>query len=184
MKSHEFSWQKQKAGLFIVNVISRTSLLQLRKLWLPWASGGQGKDIQASQVTPVVKNPPANPGDVRDLGLIPGSGRSLGREDPWVGKIPWRRAQQSTPVFFHGESQGQRSLAGYGPQGHRVGHDWSDLAHTHEGHPWLAVAMGWISVFPPSSYVEIPNVMEYGDGVLRRWLGQGMEPSWTWLVPL
>ena len=26
----------------------------------------------------VVKNPPANPGDVRDLGLIPGSGRSPG----------------------------------------------------------------------------------------------------------
>ena len=25
-----------------------------------------------------VKNPPANAGDVRDVGLIPGSGRSLG----------------------------------------------------------------------------------------------------------
>ena len=24
--------------------------------------------------------------------------------DPWVGKIPWRRAWQPTPVFFPGES--------------------------------------------------------------------------------
>ena len=24
--------------------------------------------------------------------------------DPWVGKIPWRRGQQSTPVFLPGES--------------------------------------------------------------------------------
>ena len=32
--------------------------------------------------------------------------------DPWVRKIPWRRAWQPTPVFLPGESQGQRSLAG------------------------------------------------------------------------
>ena len=30
------------------------------------------------QVVPVVKNPPANAGDLRDEGLIPGSGRSPG----------------------------------------------------------------------------------------------------------
>ena len=35
--------------------------------------------------------------------------------DPWVWKIPWRRAWQPTPVFLPGESHGQRSLAGYGP---------------------------------------------------------------------
>ena len=37
--------------------------------------------------------------------------------DPWVRKIPWRRKWQPTPVFFPGESHGQRSLAGYGPWG-------------------------------------------------------------------
>ena len=37
--------------------------------------------------------------------------------DSWVGKIPWRRAQQPTPVFLPGESHGQKSLEGYGPQG-------------------------------------------------------------------
>ena len=30
--------------------------------------------------------------------------------DPWVGKIPWRRKWQPTPVFLPGESHGQRSL--------------------------------------------------------------------------
>ena len=37
--------------------------------------------------------------------------------NPWVGKIPWRRKGQPTPVFLPGESHGQRSLAGYSPQG-------------------------------------------------------------------
>ena len=50
---------------------------------------------QASQVVLVVKNLPANAGDI-----------------PWVGQIPWRRKGQPTPVFLPGESQGQRSLAG------------------------------------------------------------------------
>ena len=30
----------------------------------------------------MVKNLPANAGDIRDVGLIPGSGRSSGLEDP------------------------------------------------------------------------------------------------------
>ena len=55
---------------------------------------------RASQVVLVVKNPPATAGDVREAGLIPGSGRS------------WRRAWQPTPVFLPGKSHGQRTLAG------------------------------------------------------------------------
>ena len=39
--------------------------------------------------------------------------------DPWVGKIPCRRAWQPTPVSLPGESHGQRSLEGYSPWGHR-----------------------------------------------------------------
>ena len=31
-----------------------------------------------------------------------------GRFDPWVRKIPWRRAWQPTPVFLPGESDGER----------------------------------------------------------------------------
>ena len=37
--------------------------------------------------------------------------------DPWVGKIPWRRRWQPTPVFLPRESHGQRSLVGYSPWG-------------------------------------------------------------------
>ena len=44
--------------------------------------------------------------------------------DPWVGKIPWRRKWQPSPVFLPGKSHGQRNLAGYSQWGHRVGHDW------------------------------------------------------------
>ena len=61
--------------------------------------------LQASQVVQVVKNSPANAGDMR-CGF-----------DLWVGKIPWRRKWQPTPVFLPGESHGQRSLAGYSPWG-------------------------------------------------------------------
>jgi len=39
--------------------------------------------------------------------------------DSWVGRIPWRRKWQPTPVFLPGESHGQRSLAAYSPWGHK-----------------------------------------------------------------
>ena len=39
--------------------------------------------------------------------------------DPWVGRIPWKRKQQSTPEFLPEKSYGQRSLAGYSPWGHK-----------------------------------------------------------------
>ena len=54
----------------------------------------------------VVKNLPANGGDVRFVGLIPG-----------LGRFPWRKAWQPTLVFLPGESLGQRSLVGYSPWG-------------------------------------------------------------------
>ena len=39
--------------------------------------------------------------------------------NPCVGKIPWRRAWQPTPVFLPGEFHGQRSLASYSPWGRK-----------------------------------------------------------------
>ena len=41
------------------------------------------------------------------------------RSNSWVGKIPWRREWQLTPVFLPGKSHGQRSLVGYSPWGRR-----------------------------------------------------------------
>ena len=40
------------------------------------------------------------------------------RFDPWGRKIPWRRAWQPTLIFLPGESDGQRSPAGYCQYGH------------------------------------------------------------------
>ena len=60
----------------------------------------------ASQVVLVVKNPLASAGDIRN-GF-----------DPWIGKIPWRKARQLTPVL-PGKLHGQRSLAGCSAWGHR-----------------------------------------------------------------
>ena len=64
--------------------------------------------------------------------------------DPPVGKIPWRRKWQPTPVFLPGESHGQRSLVGYSPWGHHE----SDMAeHTHiddTRHLWAQnQSQGW-----------------------------------------
>ena len=58
-------------------------------------------NMRASLVALVVKNPPANAGDIREVGSI-----------LIVTKIPWRRAWQPSPVFLPEESHGERSLAG------------------------------------------------------------------------
>ena len=43
-----------------------------------------------------------------DPGLIPG-----------LGRFPWRRKWQPTPVLLPGESHEQRSLVGYSPRGRK-----------------------------------------------------------------
>ena len=52
---------------------------------------------------------------------LPANGRTLKKLkfDPWVGKIPRRRAWQPTPVSLPGDSHGQRSPVGYSPWGHK-----------------------------------------------------------------
>ena len=55
-----------------------------------------------------VKSPLANAGRLKSLEF-----------DPWVKKIPWRRAQHPTPISLPGESSGQRSLEDYSSWGHR-----------------------------------------------------------------
>ena len=59
-----------------------------------------------SQVMLVVKNLPANAGDIKRCGF-----------DLRVQKIPWRRKWQLTPEFLPRESHGQRGLGGYSPWG-------------------------------------------------------------------
>ena len=51
--------------------------------------------------------------------------------DPWVEKIPWRRAGQPTLAFLPGESHGQRSLAGYSPWSHKESDTAGPTEHAH-----------------------------------------------------
>ena len=68
-----------------------------------------------------MKNLPDNARDVREMDLIPGSGR-----------FPWRRYWLAIPVFLAGKSQGQRSLAGYSPWGQKKSDMIEQLSmHTH-----------------------------------------------------
>ena len=79
----------------------------------------------------MVKNPPAEAGDVgdpRSTGLI-----------PWVEKIPLRREWQPTPVFLPGESCGQRSLAGCRPWGRK---ESDTTVHTADSTQSLEGALG------------------------------------------
>ena len=63
----------------------------------------------------MVKNPPANAGDLRDVGSIPG-----------VGKIPWSRKGILALVFW----PGQRSLAVHIPWSFKK-LDATEHTHTH-----------------------------------------------------
>ena len=47
--------------------------------------------------------------------------------DPWVWKIPWRRAWQLSPIFLPGKSHVWRSLVGYSPWSSKE----SEWQHTH-----------------------------------------------------
>ena len=49
----------------------------------------------------------------------------------WVGKIPWKRAWQSIPVFLPGESLWTEEPGGLQSMGsQRVGHDWASKPGT------------------------------------------------------
>ena len=75
-----------------------------RSLFLPGCPYLRMILLQASQVVLVVKNSPADAGDVRDLASIPGWGRS-----PGVGHgNPFQFSCLENP-------HGQRSLVGYSP---------------------------------------------------------------------
>ena len=84
-----------------------------------------------TQVALVVKNPPANAGDTREVGSIPGLGRSPGGGN-------W----QPAPVFLPGESHGQRSLVGLQSMGsQRVGYDQSNLARVCKVYPGVSTGL-------------------------------------------
>ena len=72
----------------------------------------------ASQVVLVVKNPPASAGDVRDMGLIPGSGESHLAWQPTAVLLPSKSCRQ--------EPGGLQSMGSK-----RIRHNWSNVACIH-----------------------------------------------------
>ena len=68
------------------------------------------------------------------------------RFDPWVGKIPWRRKWQPTPVLLPGKFHGWRNLIGYSPWGHKES-DTTERLHFH---------------FHPLQYSCLENSMDRG----------------------
>ena len=99
-----------------------------------------------------------------------------------VGKIPWRRKWQPTPVFLPEKSHGQRSLVDYSPWGHKEFdtteqlhslllqstcsglHGLQDLQHMGSvlAAPMLSDSGAWFSrsvacwIFPPGIKPESP----------------------------
>ena len=70
--------------------------------------------MTASLVVQMVKNLPAT-------------------QETWVGKIPWRRAWQPTPVFLPGESPWTEEPGGLQSMGlQRVKHDWRPSTASHD----------------------------------------------------
>ena len=78
------------------------------------------------------------------------------RFNPWVRKIPWRRAQQLTPVVLPRESHGQRSLADYSP--------------------WVAKSQTWLKRLSMHSrtYLSVTRVAE-GKFILPK-------DKWSWAM--
>ena len=96
-----------------------------------------------------------NPLQSYHLQILPGSdGKSIclqwgrPRFDPWVGKIPWRRKWQPTPVLLPGKSHGQRSMVGYSPWGHKES-DTTEWLHFHFHFllPFSRSSFHFVSVF-------------------------------------
>ena len=126
----------------------------------------------------MVKNPPANgrDRDAGEAGVIPGSGR-----------FPWRKAWQPTTVFLPGGSHGQRSLAGYGPWGHKES-DTTEVTE-HAVHkqfilniiPELYFSYLFAELLQPLSHIRVPH-LQAQLLLLTQPLGGQRWSTWYWSV--
>ena len=103
LQSYRLKWRYRPSGALICRMWGRAYLYSHEGCWensVLWSVGSL-RCRNGFCCSLVVKNPPANAGDVRNVHW------SLDCEDPW------RKAWQPTPVFLPGESHGQSSLAIY-----------------------------------------------------------------------
>ena len=107
--------------------------------------------------------------------------------DPWVGKIPWRRAWQPTPGL-PGESHGQRSLVGCSPQGHKE----LDMTQSTLTSGFIFYSSNCLWEPGPQNIIlkclEINNSQVLNYTLLwRAWWNLAPSssiPPWTWIIPL
>ena len=74
------------------------------RLWFQLLSDAQDSIGLGFPGGAVVKNPPANAGDTRDAGLIPGSRRSPGEGNGNPSRIPWTEEPGGYSPWGHKES--------------------------------------------------------------------------------
>ena len=66
--------------------------------------------------------------------------------DPWIGKIPWKTAWKPTSVNLAWRIPWTEEAGGLHSKGlQKVGHDWSDLAHTHSSVHFIHVNVCYTS---------------------------------------
>ena len=86
--------------------------------------------------------------------------------DPGVGKMPWSKKWQPTPVFMPGKFHGQRSLAGYNPRGCRE----SDMTEQLSVHAlWIPTSISLFENFW-GSFVVSEGSCALGAIALRGWV--------------
>ena len=78
--------------------------------------------------------------------------------DPWVGKIPWRRKWQPSPVFLPGKSHRERSLVGYSPWGHK---SWTKLS-THASPGKLETQLEFVLLLLIIRFYYFVSVIGFG----------------------
>jgi len=121
------TWEKSQIRVSAV-LTGSTAGLEIsppQHLWVSWESSG-GKWFKVGQRTPMA--------EILGKLLLLFLCFDLCHYH-WVGKIPWRRKWQPTPVFLPGKSHGQRSLVGYSPWGHKE-LDTTEWFHFHFGYFW------------------------------------------------
>ena len=89
---------------------------------------------------------------------------------PWVGKIPWSREWQLTPLFFPGKFCGQRSLADYSPWRHKESDTTEQLSmHTWEQFAWFLKIFYQVLVETPG--ILSCSLLSWGMWDLVPWSG-------------
>ena len=78
----------------------------------------------------------------------------------WVRKVPWRRVSQPTPVFLPRESQGQKSLEGFSPKGHKESDMTEATEHARIPHIILTI----IDTAAAKSLQLCPTLCDLRDG--------------------